>query len=258
MYNNIECNVSQKCQRQIFLRPTRSSRNRLIRRVLFGNNGRRELKETPSSNRKIPCQEIMFSRLRGQILDAMRSERVAVAVERAQSLFDVVFSAVVALRRSSKTASSGMLLVNPFVSLIGGETHDDCFPIVVTHVALLITSLTRMLASITFALNERRNQNGNFGSKLLTTGEDPRLLIFQFLWRNHMDEPHRARCFSIFSPWCMCMNRVLGINCPYEYFLIVMQWWNGLGSLSIVESKRSPSREANQIDEMEDSAMATA
>ncbi|KRZ85176.1 hypothetical protein T08_8528 [Trichinella sp. T8] len=31
-----------------------------IRRVSFGNNGRRELKETPSSNWKIPCQTIMF------------------------------------------------------------------------------------------------------------------------------------------------------------------------------------------------------
>ncbi|KRX24737.1 hypothetical protein T07_2704 [Trichinella nelsoni] len=32
-----------------------------IRRVSFVNNGWRELKETPWSNRKIPCQEIMFS-----------------------------------------------------------------------------------------------------------------------------------------------------------------------------------------------------
>ncbi|KRX55328.1 hypothetical protein T09_15815 [Trichinella sp. T9] len=75
-----------------------------------------------------------------------------------------------------------------------------------------------MLASITFALNERRNQNGNSGSKLLRTvdylscdrtcnklnvadvsqGQDPQHLIFQFLWHNHMDEPHGARCFSIF------------------------------------------------------------
>ncbi|KRY45886.1 hypothetical protein T03_17935 [Trichinella britovi] len=31
-----------------------------IRRVLFVNNGWRELKETPSSNWKIPCQAIMF------------------------------------------------------------------------------------------------------------------------------------------------------------------------------------------------------
>ncbi|KRZ95091.1 hypothetical protein T08_1743, partial [Trichinella sp. T8] len=31
-----------------------------IRRVSFVNNGWRELKETPSSNRKIPCQAIMF------------------------------------------------------------------------------------------------------------------------------------------------------------------------------------------------------
>ncbi|KRY16898.1 hypothetical protein T12_5337 [Trichinella patagoniensis] len=35
-----------------------------IRRVSFGNNGRRELKETPSSNWKIPCQAIMFGRER--------------------------------------------------------------------------------------------------------------------------------------------------------------------------------------------------
>ncbi|KRZ65245.1 hypothetical protein T08_14210 [Trichinella sp. T8] len=33
-----------------------------IRRVSFVNNGWRELKETPSSNRKIPCQAIMFDR----------------------------------------------------------------------------------------------------------------------------------------------------------------------------------------------------
>ncbi|KRY03690.1 hypothetical protein T12_10843 [Trichinella patagoniensis] len=32
----------------------------LIRRVSFVNNGWRELKETPSSNWKIPCQAIMF------------------------------------------------------------------------------------------------------------------------------------------------------------------------------------------------------
>ncbi|KRY07761.1 hypothetical protein T12_392 [Trichinella patagoniensis] len=31
-----------------------------IRRVLFVNNGWRELKETPSSNWKIPCRAIMF------------------------------------------------------------------------------------------------------------------------------------------------------------------------------------------------------
>ncbi|KRY25939.1 hypothetical protein T01_3538 [Trichinella spiralis] len=61
MDSNIQCNVSQKCQRQIFFRPTRSSRSRLITRVLFENNGRRELKETQSSNPKIPCQAIMFS-----------------------------------------------------------------------------------------------------------------------------------------------------------------------------------------------------
>ncbi|KRX31341.1 hypothetical protein T06_676 [Trichinella sp. T6] len=33
---------------------------KLIRRVSFINNGWRELKETPSSNWKIPCQAIMF------------------------------------------------------------------------------------------------------------------------------------------------------------------------------------------------------
>ncbi|KRY18280.1 hypothetical protein T03_3774, partial [Trichinella britovi] len=52
------------------------------------------------------------------------SIKVAVAGERAQFSFDVVFSAVVALRRGwvpAKTASSGMLLVNPFVYSIGGE-----------------------------------------------------------------------------------------------------------------------------------------
>ncbi|KRY05149.1 hypothetical protein T12_13912 [Trichinella patagoniensis] len=45
---------------------------------------------------------------------------------RGQFSFDVVFSAVVALRRGwvpAKTASSGMLLVNPFVYSIGGEAH---------------------------------------------------------------------------------------------------------------------------------------
>ncbi|KRY33762.1 hypothetical protein T01_3395 [Trichinella spiralis] len=61
MDSNIQCNVSQKCQRQIFFRRTRSSRSRLITRVLFENNGRRELKETQSSNPKIPCQAVMFS-----------------------------------------------------------------------------------------------------------------------------------------------------------------------------------------------------
>ncbi|KRY16850.1 hypothetical protein T12_16235 [Trichinella patagoniensis] len=47
-----------------------------IRRVSFGNNGRRELKETPSSNWKIPCQAIIVSekRLLEQILDEMRSD----------------------------------------------------------------------------------------------------------------------------------------------------------------------------------------
>ncbi|KRX12005.1 hypothetical protein T07_9906, partial [Trichinella nelsoni] len=54
--------------------------------------------------------------------------KVAVAGERAQSAFDVVFSAVVALRSSrgwgpANTASSGMVLVNPFVSSFGGEAQ---------------------------------------------------------------------------------------------------------------------------------------
>ncbi|KRX53487.1 hypothetical protein T09_15328 [Trichinella sp. T9] len=62
------------------------------------------------------------------------SAKVAVAGERAQSSFDVVFSEVVALRRSCvyvracgwvppKTASTGMLLLNPFVSSMGGEAQ---------------------------------------------------------------------------------------------------------------------------------------
>ncbi|KRY50710.1 hypothetical protein T03_2099, partial [Trichinella britovi] len=63
------------------------------------------------------------------------SIKVAVAGERAQFSFDVVFGAVVALRRLyvcicgrvSKTASSGMLLVNPFVSSIGGEAQENGF-----------------------------------------------------------------------------------------------------------------------------------
>ncbi|KRY02969.1 hypothetical protein T01_16322, partial [Trichinella spiralis] len=32
-----------------------------IRRVSYVNNGRRELKETRSSNWKIPCKAVMFS-----------------------------------------------------------------------------------------------------------------------------------------------------------------------------------------------------
>ncbi|KRZ49087.1 hypothetical protein T02_10775, partial [Trichinella nativa] len=51
------CNVSQKCQQQICFRPTRSSRTRLIRRGLFGNNGRRELKETRSAIRKFRSKQ---------------------------------------------------------------------------------------------------------------------------------------------------------------------------------------------------------
>ncbi|KRX29842.1 hypothetical protein T05_3237, partial [Trichinella murrelli] len=71
-----------------------------IRRISFVNNGWRELKETPSSNWKIPCQE----RERKEITrvnvgrNAKRhrhtSIKVAVAGERAQFSFDVVFSAV--------------------------------------------------------------------------------------------------------------------------------------------------------------------
>ncbi|KRX18807.1 hypothetical protein T07_3715 [Trichinella nelsoni] len=49
-----------------------------IVRVSFGNNGWRELKETWSSNWKIPCHAIMFGvsekRLLGQMLDAMLSD----------------------------------------------------------------------------------------------------------------------------------------------------------------------------------------
>ncbi|KRZ65082.1 hypothetical protein T08_10307 [Trichinella sp. T8] len=33
-----------------------------IRRISFVNNGWRELKETPSSDWKIPCQEVIFCR----------------------------------------------------------------------------------------------------------------------------------------------------------------------------------------------------
>ncbi|KRZ89451.1 hypothetical protein T08_6896, partial [Trichinella sp. T8] len=65
------CNVSQKCQQQICFRPTRSSRSRLIRR------GLRERKET-IEQLKILYLPITFGvsekRLRGQILDEMRSD----------------------------------------------------------------------------------------------------------------------------------------------------------------------------------------
>ncbi|KRY26349.1 hypothetical protein T01_10807, partial [Trichinella spiralis] len=103
----------------------------------------RELKETPSSNWKIPCQAVMFSvsekrpsskdyagkfSTKCEATHRHANIKVAVAGERAQFLLAVVFSAVVALRRScgwvpAKTASSGMLLVNPFVYSIGGEAH---------------------------------------------------------------------------------------------------------------------------------------
>ncbi|KRY08178.1 hypothetical protein T03_5186, partial [Trichinella britovi] len=75
-----------------------------IRRISFVNNGWRELKETPSSNWKFPCQEVMLCRERKEITrvnvgrNAKRhrhtSIKVAVAGERAQFSFDVVFSAV--------------------------------------------------------------------------------------------------------------------------------------------------------------------
>ncbi|KRY07095.1 hypothetical protein T12_10472 [Trichinella patagoniensis] len=124
----------------------------LIRRISFVNNGWRELKETPSRNWKTLCQAIMFgvsekrpssiskfcihqSHLtdyaskcwtKCEATNRHASIEVAVAVERAQFSFDVVFSAVVALRCEwvpPKTACSGMLLVNPFVYSIGGEAH---------------------------------------------------------------------------------------------------------------------------------------
>ncbi|XP_003373480.1 hypothetical protein Tsp_08076 [Trichinella spiralis] len=68
-------------------------------------------------------------------------------------------------------ASSDMLPVNPFVYSFGGEAHDDCFPFVVSHVALVFTLLPRMLASNTFAMNEMRNQNTISDSKLFRTNE---------------------------------------------------------------------------------------
>ncbi|KRZ81509.1 hypothetical protein T08_9490 [Trichinella sp. T8] len=79
------------------------------------NHVRRERKET--------IEQLKFC-----IYQSRLATKVAVAGERAQSSFDVVFSAVVALRRSCgwvppKTASTAMLLVNPFVSSIGGEAQ---------------------------------------------------------------------------------------------------------------------------------------
>ncbi|KRY25879.1 hypothetical protein T03_6819 [Trichinella britovi] len=73
-------------------------------------------------------------RLRGQFFDRnlathpLACIKVAVAGERAQFSYYVVFSAVVALRCSrgwvpARTASSGMLLVNPFVSSIVVEAQ---------------------------------------------------------------------------------------------------------------------------------------
>ncbi|KRY29460.1 hypothetical protein T03_15883, partial [Trichinella britovi] len=41
-----------------------------IRRISFVNNGWRELKETPSSDWKIPCQEVIFCRERKEITRA--------------------------------------------------------------------------------------------------------------------------------------------------------------------------------------------
>ncbi|KRX53023.1 hypothetical protein T09_8028, partial [Trichinella sp. T9] len=96
----------------------------IVRRVSFANNGWREPKETPSSNWKIPCLAIIdyraiensvstnhVSRERKETRRAnfrqkaeqhnpLASIKVAVAGERAQFSFDVVFSAMVALRRS--------------------------------------------------------------------------------------------------------------------------------------------------------------
>ncbi|KRY25020.1 hypothetical protein T01_15211 [Trichinella spiralis] len=77
-----------------------------IGRVSFVNNGWRELKETPSSNWKIPCQAFMFAdyaikfSTKCEATHRHTSIKVAVAGERAQFSFDVVFSAVVSLRRS--------------------------------------------------------------------------------------------------------------------------------------------------------------
>ncbi|KRY28241.1 hypothetical protein T01_4511 [Trichinella spiralis] len=80
----------------------------IVRRVSLPNNDRREQKETLSSIWKIPCQAIMFcvsekrpsSNSKFCIYQSRLAIKVAVAGERAQSPFGVVFSAVVALRCS--------------------------------------------------------------------------------------------------------------------------------------------------------------
>ncbi|KRX15399.1 hypothetical protein T07_6579 [Trichinella nelsoni] len=180
----------------------------IVRRISFGNNGRRELKETPSSNWKIPCLGVIdYSGTFWTKCEAPHhhaSIKAAVAGERAQSSFDVVFSVVVALRRGwapVKTASSGMCcrLIHSCLRLVEKRNNvvlsvqqtstvinmkksnrhrngkwlysDDGFPFVVTHVALVFTSLPRMIASNTFAMNEMRNQNAISESKLFRTDE---------------------------------------------------------------------------------------
>ncbi|KRY07706.1 hypothetical protein T12_9773, partial [Trichinella patagoniensis] len=91
---------------------------------LFVNNGWRELKETPSINWKIPCQAIIDRRAieisvstnhvwrerkettranfrqKAEQHTPLASIKVAVAGERAQFSFDVVFSAMIVLRPS--------------------------------------------------------------------------------------------------------------------------------------------------------------
>ncbi|KRY35275.1 hypothetical protein T03_14486 [Trichinella britovi] len=80
------------------------------------NHVRREQKET-------------IEHLKFCIYQSRLAIKVAVTGERAQSSFDVVFSAVgcVALFMCgwlpAKTASTAMLLVNLFVSSIGGEAQ---------------------------------------------------------------------------------------------------------------------------------------
>ncbi|KRY26104.1 hypothetical protein T01_12337 [Trichinella spiralis] len=169
----------------------------IVRRVSFVNNGWRELKETIEQF-KIPCLPITFGvsekRLLGYILDEMRSDRppryVVVALRCScvcmqsclSAAFDLFQLMIIFILRitliictsgwvPAKMASSDMLLVNPFVYSFGGEAHDDCFPLVVSHVALVFTSLPRMLASNTFAMNEMRNQNAISESKLFRTDE---------------------------------------------------------------------------------------
>ncbi|KRY24576.1 hypothetical protein T01_6796, partial [Trichinella spiralis] len=87
------------------------------------NHGRRERKEATRAN----------FRQKAEQHNPHASIKLAVAGEGAQSPFDVVFSAVVALRCScvcvyggwvpAKTSSEDMLQVNPFVSSIGGEAQ---------------------------------------------------------------------------------------------------------------------------------------